>query len=199
MEHLQLVQRGNAKGSGCAFQQRLNFIRQLEIPAIKAALAISKRVGRGAHLSQISIGTQMQLADEFQIIVQHLVKRAVFLHCARVNHRQMQRHRANIKPSDKDRFIIVVCWLHATPLIPRRQKRTAPHRADNLPVFLIDRGDIALSCQAEPVRVHCLGRTQDSRLENILKRRARPIKKDDFREKGRLFLPFFALPPPSDV
>ena len=78
----------------------------------------------------------MQLADELQIIVEHLVERAVLLLSLGVDHRQVQRHRADVPAADKYRLVILVCGLHAAALEPRRKERAAAHRADDRAVLL---------------------------------------------------------------
>ena len=47
---------------------------RIQMPAIKTSLTVSQRVGGGTHLPQIVIGTDMEITDHLQIIVQHLIK-----------------------------------------------------------------------------------------------------------------------------
>ena len=101
-----------------ATSDRFN-IGERNIAAVKSALAVGKRVRGGAHLAEVRVGTDMDLTNHLQIIVQHFVKVHTVLSCFCQNHRKMKTHCPNIKPSHKDRLVIFICRFHATPLIPR--------------------------------------------------------------------------------
>ena len=116
---LKLVERGDAEGGRRGFHDRLDFIARLEVAAVEAALAVRERIGRGAHLAQISVGADVQLADQLKIEVQDLVERASLLLCLGINHRQVQRNRADVPAADKYRLVVLVCRLHAAALVPR--------------------------------------------------------------------------------
>ena len=151
---LQLVERGDAEGCRGACQQRLDLIVDAEVPAVEPALAVGEWVGGRAHLAEIIIGAQVQLADEFEVVVQHLVKVAALLLRLGVDHRQMQADRADVETADKDRLVRIVRGLHAPARKPRGEERAAAHRRDDLAVALVDAGDIAVAREREPVGVH---------------------------------------------
>ncbi len=140
----------------------------------------------------------MQLADKLQIVVQHLVERAALLLCLSVNHRQVQRYRADVPAADKYRLVILVCGLHAAALEPRRKERAAAHRTDDRAVLFVHTRHITLAGERKPVRVHRAGRAQDAGFEYVLERLAGSvqifvIQEYDLREQYGLLLALFAL------
>ncbi len=56
---LEFVQGRDAEAGGGGFQQRLNLVRELQMTAQEAALAVGQRIGRGPHLPQIGIGADV--------------------------------------------------------------------------------------------------------------------------------------------
>jgi len=136
----------------------------------ETALAICQRIRGRTHFSQISIGPDMQLTDQFQIIIQHFIKVFAFFSCLGQNHRQMQGYRTDIKTSHKYRLILVICRMHAASLIPWRQKCSASHGRYDLAILLVHACHIALAGKTQPVGIHGLGRAFHTCLENILQR-----------------------------
>ena len=61
----------------------------------------------------------MELANQLEIIVEHLVKILALHLCLHVNHRQMQANRPDVEPSDEHRCIVFICRLKAAALVPR--------------------------------------------------------------------------------
>ena len=88
------------------------------MPAQKTAFTVSQRVGGSTHLSEIGIGPDMKLADQIQIIVQHIIKIPAFLSGLCQNHGEMEGNGTNIEPSHKNRHICIIRRMHAAPLIP---------------------------------------------------------------------------------
>ena len=167
--------------------------------AVEAALAVRQRIGRRTHLPQVRIGADMQLADKLQIVVQHLAERTALLLCLSVDHRQVQRYRTNVPAADKYRLVVLVRRLHAAALEPRRQERTAAHRADNRAVLFVHTRHITLAGERKPVRVHRAGRAQDTGFKYILERLTGSvqifvIQEYDLREQYGLLLTLFTLP-----
>ena len=110
----------------------------------ETALAICQRIRGRTHFSQISIGPDMQLTDQFQIIIQHFIKVFAFFSCLGQNHRQMQGYRTDIETSHKYRLVLVICRMHAASLIPWRQKCSASHGRYDLAILLVHACHIAL-------------------------------------------------------
>ena len=195
---LQLVKSRDAEAGRCRFQNRLDLVVQLQVTAQESAFAVCQRIGGRAHLSQISISPDVQLSDQIQIIVQHLIEISALLTGLRQNHRQMQGNHADIKSAHEYRTVLVIRRMHAAPLIPGRQKGPAPHGGDHLAVLLVHAGDITLAGQAQPVRIHGLGRTLHTRIEYLFQLFSRPvqvlvIQKNDLREQHRLLAFLLAL------
>ena len=141
----------------------------------------------------------MQAADHLQIFIEYFVKVPALRPRLCKNHRQMQADCSDVEASDKDRRIILIRRFHAAALIPRAQKCTAPHRADDFFIFFIHAGNVPLTGQRQPVRIHRLGRTFYPFLKHIFAASARAvqlfvIQEYDLREKHRLFI---ARPPLS--
>ena len=141
----------------------------------------------------------MQLADNLQIVVQHLAERTALLLCLSIDHRQVQRYCTNVPAADKYRLVALIGRLHAAALIPRRQKRAAAHRTNDCAVLLIHARHIAFTGQRKPVRIHCAGRAQDAGFEYVLERLAGSvqifvIQEYDLREQYGLLLTLFTLP-----
>ena len=110
----------------------------------------------------------------------------------------MQRNRADVKSSDKNRLVFLVGRLHSAALVPRRQKRPAAHRADDFSVLFVHLRDISVTRERQPVGVHRLLRASNSRLENVLQLAALAVQlfivqEHYFREKHGLFAGFLAL------
>ena len=124
---LKLVERGVAERGRRRFEQRLDLVVKPQMAAVEAALAVSQRVGACAHFAQIGVGADVQAADQFEVIIQHLVEIAALLARLGENQRQMQRNRADVPAADKYRLVVLVRRLHAAALEPRRQERTAAH------------------------------------------------------------------------
>ena len=112
----------------------------------------------------------MELANQVQIVIQHLVKITALLSGLGQNHGKMQGNSADIETSHKYRLVQVIGRMHPPSLIPGRQKCPAPHGRDDTPVLSVHACHIAFSCQAQPVRIHGLGRTVHARLKHILQR-----------------------------
>ena len=105
---------------------------------------------------------------------------------------------ADIETAHKDRSVRIVRRIHAAPLVPGRQKRPASHGADNLSVLLVHAGDISLSGQTEPVRIHGFSGALDTGLKDIFQLFARSveifvIEEYHFGEEHRLLMPRLAL------
>ena len=171
----------------------------IQPPPVKSTLTVSQRICRSPHIPQIFIGTDMQVADHFQIIIQHLIEIPALRTGLCQNHRQMKAYRTHIKTSHKYGLVILVCRIHAASLIPGAQKRAASHRADYFPVTLIHTGNISLPGHRQPVRIHCFCRTADSCLEPVLTLFSRAmnvfvIQKDNFRKQHRLTVSRLPLP-----
>ena len=172
--------------------------------AVETALAVCERIGGGTHFTEVRIGTDVQSADQLQIVVQHLMERTVFLLRLGVDHRQMQRYCADIPAADKYRLVILVCGLHAAALEPRRKERAAAHRADDRAVFFVYGRHVAFAGQRQPVRVHRACRAFDAGLKDVLELAAGAvqvlvIQKYDLREQNRLFVALPALTLAADV
>ena len=86
--------------------------------AVEAALAVSQRVSRSLQLSKIGVGTDMDPADQLQIIIQNLIKIPAFLTGLCKDHRQMQAYNADIKTAYKYGRILLICRIHTASLIP---------------------------------------------------------------------------------
>ena len=113
--------------------------------AKEPAFAIGKGIGRGPHLSQIRIGSDMELTYEIEIIIQHFVKVSSFLSRLGKNHREMKRNRTHIEPADENRHILIICRMHTAPLIPGRQKCPTAHGGNNLSVLFVHAGNVTLT------------------------------------------------------
>ena len=111
----------------------------------------------------------------------------------------MQRYRTNVPAADKYRLVALIGRLHAAALEPRRQERTAAHRADNRAVLFVHTRHITLAGERKPVRVHRAGRAQDTGFKYILERltgtvQVLIIQEYDLREQYGLLLALFTLP-----
>ena len=174
-----------------------------EVPAVEPALAVGERIGGRAHFAEILVGAQVQLADQLKIVVQHLVEIAALLLRLGVDHRQMQADRADVEAADEDRLVLVIRGLHAPALKPRREKRAAAHRRNDLAVALVDARHIAVAREREPVGVHRALRAVHARLEDVLQLPALAVQvfvveEDQLREKHRLLAPLLALSAATD-
>ena len=198
MQLLQLIERCDSKGSRRRLQKRLDLVIEPQISAVETALAVCQRIGRCFHLSQIIIGSLMQLADQIQIVIQHLKERLSFLLRFCIDHRKMQTDGSNIESSHKYRCIFFISRLHAASFIPWRKECAASHRTDDFSIFFINTRNISVPCQAQPIRIHGLSGTLDSRFEHIFQRFSRTmqvlvVQKYDFREQHRFFVSVFSL------
>ena len=111
----------------------------------------------------------MELSDQIQVVIQHLIKIPAFLSGLCQDHGKMEGNRSDIKPPHKYRLVLIICGMHASSLVPGGKKCPAAHGGDYLAVLLIHAGDIALSCEGKPVRVHRFGRTFYPGFKHILK------------------------------
>ena len=148
VEPLQFVECRNAKRCRCRFQQWLNLIMYAKMTAIKPTLAVCKGIGAGPHFPQIGISTDMQLAYQFQIIIQHIVEVFALLPGLCQNHWQMQADHADVKPPHKNRMVVLILWIHAAPFIPWGQECTAAHGADDFAIPFIHACNITFASQA---------------------------------------------------
>ena len=87
--------------------------------AVESAFAVSQRVGGCFHRSQILVSTFVQIADHFQIIVQHFVKITALGSCFGKDHREMQADSTDVEASGKYWHIFVVCRIHTASFVPR--------------------------------------------------------------------------------
>ncbi len=110
----------------------------------------------------------MEPPDQFQIIVQHLVKIPALLSCLCQNHGQVEGNHADIKTSHKDRLILLIRRLHTAPLIPRRQKGAAPHGRNHSAVFLVNFRHIPFPGQGKPIGIHGFRRAGNPRFKQLL-------------------------------
>ena len=138
--------------------------------AQETALTICQRVGGCTHLTQISIGTDMELTDQFQIVIQHFVEVSALFSRFCQDHGQMQGYRTDIKTSHKYRLILVICRMHAASLIPWRQKCSASHGRYDLAILLVHACHIALAGKTQPVGIHGLGRAFHAGFKYIFQR-----------------------------
>jgi len=118
VELLQLIQCRDAKRGCGRLKERLDLVVQSQVAAVETALAVGQRVGGGFHLSKVVVGPQVKLANQVQIVVQHLMEIPALLLRLCVNHRQMKADGTDVEPSHKDRFVLLVRRLHAAALIP---------------------------------------------------------------------------------
>ena len=86
--------------------------------AVETALAVSQRIGGGLHIAQIIVGPFVKIPDHLQIVVQYLIEISALGTGFCQNHRKMQAHGTDIEAPHKYGFILVVCRMHAAPLIP---------------------------------------------------------------------------------
>ena len=201
---LELIKGCDPEGCGGCFKERLDLIVEAQVAAVKAALAVSQRIGGGPHLAQICVGADMDLPDQLQIVVQDLVEIAALLAGLCQDHGQVQAYDADVEAAHEYRRILFVRRLHSTSFVPGGQEGAAAHGADDLSIFLIHAGNIALSCQGQPVWIHGPGGALDPRLKHILQLLSGAvevfiIKEYQLREKDRLFMVFLSLSLSSDV
>ena len=177
---------------------------EFQVTAVKTALTIRQRICRGTHFAEVGIGTDMQLTNQLQIVIQNLEEGSAFLLCLGINHRQMQADRADIEPPDEHRLVLCIGRLHAAPLKPGGEEGSAAHGADDGTVFLVNLRYIALTCQRKPIGVHALGGAENPCLKDILQflscaMQVFVIEEHQLREKNRLFAVLFALPFSADI
>ncbi len=110
----------------------------------------------------------------------------------------MQADCAYIESAHKYRLVLFVCRIHPAPFIPRGQKSTAAHGANNFPVFFVHTGHIAFTGQTQPVWVHGFAGASDSCLKDIFttfsfSMQLFIIEEYNFREQDWFFESFFSL------
>ena len=115
--------------------------------AVESALAVGKRVRGGTHLAEVRVGTDMDLTDQLQVVVEDHIEIPALLSRLREDHRKMQAHNADIEAANKHRNVILVRRFHAASLIPRGKKGAASHGAYDLSILFIHAGDISLTAQ----------------------------------------------------
>ena len=172
--------------------------------AQETSLTIGKRVRGRTHLAKIRICPDMKLANQIQIIVEHIIKIPALLSRFRQNHGQMQGDRSHVKSAYKDGRILLVSRMHPAPLIPRGKKRAASHRGNHLAILLIHAGNISLPCQAQPIGIHRLCGTPHTRFKHVLQLLAGTvqilvIQKYNLREKHGFLAFLLPLPLPAHV
>ena len=138
--------------------------------AQETALTICQRVGGCTHLTQISIGTDMELTDQFQIVIQHFVEVSALFSRFCQDHGQMQGYRTDIESAHEHRLILIVCGMHAASLIPGRQKSPASHGRYDLSILFVHACHIAFTGQTQPVGIHGLGRAFHAGFKYIFQR-----------------------------
>ena len=140
----------------------------------------------------------MQTTDHLQILIEHLIEVPALRPRLCKDHRQMQADCSDIEAPHKYRRIILICRLHTAALIPRAQKCTASHRADDFFILFIHTGNVSLTGQRQPVRIHRLRGALHTFFKNLLAASARSVQrlivqKYDLREKYRLLISRSAL------
>ena len=76
---LQFIKRSNTKACCRCFQDRLDLVCQLQMSAKESTFTVSKRISGRPHFSKVSIGSDMKLSDQVQVIIKNLVKVPSFL------------------------------------------------------------------------------------------------------------------------
>ena len=135
--------------------------------AVETSLAVSQRVRGCTHLAEVIVGPFVQIADHLEVEIKHFVEIAVLGTGFCQDHRKMKGNGSDVETSDKDRFVVLICRLHASALVPRAKESTASHRADDSLVFLVHLGDVALAAHRQPVRIHGFRGTVKSCLKDI--------------------------------
>ena len=86
--------------------------------AVETTLTVRKRIGRRTHLSQIIIGTDMQITDHLKIEIQHFVEIPALCSGFGKDHWKMKAYRTDVKSSHKHRNILIICRIHTASLVP---------------------------------------------------------------------------------
>ncbi len=78
----------------------------------------------------------VQIADHLEIEIEHFVEIAALGSGFCQDHRKMKAYRSDVETSDKYRFIVLICRLHAAALVPRAKKARHPIGLMTLLYFL---------------------------------------------------------------
>ena len=140
----------------------------------------------------------MQLTDQVQIIIQHLIEIPALLPGLGQNHRQMQRYHADVESTHEYRYIRIVRRVHTTFLIPWGKECPTTHGGYHLAILFIHAGNISLTGKTQPVRIHGLGRALHTCFKYLFQFPAGSmqiliIQKYDLREQYRLLTVLLAL------
>ena len=145
IKFLQLIKSCDSKGCRHGFEDFTNLFIWFQTAAVETALTVSKRIGRGSHLSQIFVGTDMKAPNHFQIEIQHFIEISALCSGFGQDHRQMKAYCSNIKSSYKYRHILIISRIHTASFVPWTQESTTTHRADHLSVPFVHTCNISLS------------------------------------------------------
>ena len=145
IKFLQFIKSSDSKGCSHGFEDFADLFIWFPTTAVETALTVSKRIGRGTHLSQIFVGTDMKAPDHFQIEIQHFIEISALCSGFSQDHGQMKAYCSNIKSSHKYWHILIISRIHTASFVPWAQESTTPHRADHLSVPFVHTGNISLA------------------------------------------------------